>query len=245
MRAVPTVAVAFVLSVSSAAAQAVAMQLGGEYFRWQEFFLEERLLEETGPRFFLELQGDRTLSSTWILRASGRVYGGEVSYDGQTDSDQPLPVGTDVGYFGLRGEVNLLGLGGGRWLGPLLGVGVDWWQRDLQDSTTYDGAIPVRVSGYLEEYTIAYGRLGVASRGESLRLSAGAKYPFFTDERVLGLTLRPKGRLSYFFSAEYGQKRGVGIYYDSYRFDQSDPDGGYVQPESHQDTVGIYAHFQF
>lgn len=74
-----------------------------------------------------------------------------------------------------------------------------------------------------------------------------------------GVTLEPGQRTSAFANVQFDfgsgrhNRYGVALYYDSYRFSESDPelliDGGsaflVVQPRSHMDVFGVRAHYYF
>jgi len=225
---------------------------GVEYFQWQEFRDSgSRLLEETGPRYFVEATGANPLNTDWQVDFGGRFYFGRVDYDGQTMSG--IPVTTDTDYNGARAE---LGFVRNISAGPVdalwqirFALGLEQWRRNLRDTTLPD-ATPV--SGYVEHYSTSFARLGVSYRQQGAwSLGAGAKVPFNTREKVdIGtatVTLEPEGQLSLFAVAEVAiaPAMSVKIDYDSYRFAKSDPQAGYYQPEIRQDTLGIALLYRF
>ncbi|HEY5988363.1 MAG TPA: autotransporter domain-containing protein, partial [Streptosporangiaceae bacterium] len=169
----------------------------------------------------------------------------------------PLPVKTDVTYFGVKQEVAVgwaFPLGDGR-LEPFAGLGYRWWLRDLQDSTASNGTATVAVSGYTEEWESLYTKAGMAVshplQGDwQLYAEAGGKYPFYNTNTVdiVGVgrtTVRPEPRWSAFaeIGARYRRFRPA-IFYEGYRTGQSpvvriSPTTGILQPQSNEDVVGV------
>lgn len=249
--------------------------LGVESFHWEEFGGGgDSLLTEEGPRLTVGAFIGNALSvdAGQFFMASGSLYLGSVDYDGQT-IETGAPVRTDTDYVGFKAEL-LTGyrFGGEVAVDLLGGIGLDSWVRSIQDSRLSDGT---QVAGYDESYTVFYLKAGpgLAFGGEASRgrIAGGLKYPLITQEWVdttsIGcsndLELEPEPAASLFLSYEQrwrmdnGRDLRLGIYYDSYRFDRSDPDTAvcfadppgapppgyylfqFVQPESHMDVVGL------
>ena len=234
-------------------AQEFGLELGVEHFRWREYEAGARLLEETGPRYRLggQLRTRLDPAGRDALELRGGVYFGDIDYDGQACNlaGDCTPFQTSADYRGAFIE----GLFAHRPT-PASGVelfaggGIDGWQREIQGRGS--------VIGVEEHWTVFYalGGAGVGGVRNSVRYQAraGLKFPFYTDESAedLGVTLNPDGELSYFarLSAEFLERGrpqwSLGFYYDSFRFDASDPEvtGNIVvfQPESRQDTIGLY-----
>lgn len=233
-----------------------------EYFKWEEFQPKNvQVLEETGPRGAIGIAWSnlRTPSGGPVYRAYAKLYGGYVDYDGQTNSTPPVPVKTETHYLGIQAE----GVGGYRFGGRVgwelvSGIGFDTWLRDLQDSTDILGN---PVGGYNEFYAVLNAKLGVGlfTRFDyfGFAMRAGPKLPLVAWERVHlydGMDLMPKPSLSWFGTAEFtfgGRGKDnvtLSVYYDSYRFKESDPelltfDGYpidyYVQPDSDMTVYGV------
>lgn len=266
------------LAAEVAKKDSVAFSIGIESFQWKEFGTDGgQLLKESGPRFTFGARVDNFLQSNVpvIYGIDGKLYLGQVDYDGQTQSG--IPASTDTDYFGF----NIEAMAGRRYHGTttvdiVAAVGLDTWVRDLKNGTTITGQPTVGVE---EEYFILYGRLGPGFlfRGASVTtyLQFGVKYPFYTDEHVnlsaIGfdndvdlepgkdisgyLVLRlqpahPSGRSQFSFK----------LYYDSFRFDRSSTeivttsnpfacDGasvcGVLQPESEMDVLGAQFEYVF
>jgi hypothetical protein len=236
---------------------------GAEYFQWQEFSDGgSRLLEETGPRYFIEVAGANPLNPDWQVDFGGRFYSGTVYYDGRTQPPSSIPVTSDTDYNGFRAEFGFtrniragIEAVDARWL-IRFALGLDQWRRSLQDSALPDGRT---VSGYMERYASTYAKLGASYLREGVwSIGLGAKAPFHTSEKIGNfpgvnetVTLNPEGQLSLFADLSYfltAQWR-VAIGYDSYRFARSDPVavGGlaFTQPESTQDTLSLALHYRF
>lgn len=213
----------------------VSLTVGAEKYHWEENYQGAHLLDEDGVRGsigitwsnFVEPQGGA------VYRVYGKLYGGEVDYDGATMAGVPLQSRTR--YVGFQGE----GLGGYRFGGKVGGeifsaFGLDTWQRNLQDGTD---ALGNAVTGYNENYLVINAKLGgslfTRFDGWGFTLRAGVKQPLavweFVDQPFIydNVTLRPSPRLSYFGSLDFvfGTRPRdaftVSIYYDSYKFAHS------------------------
>lgn len=228
-----------------------------QYFTWEEFSGGRRLLKEDGPQFGVGggVRFDLYRKSL-LLKVNGEMFGGEVDYDGQTQSGQPVK--TDVIYFGTKLESDIgwrIPLAAGS-VEPFAGLGYRWWLRSIQDSTAFqpDGT-PFPVGGYTEVWHTLYTRLGL--RGNlavdsdlSLFAEGGGKYPFLNRNMVdfpgAGhVTIEPEPRWSAFaeIGARYGRFRPT-LFYEGFRFGQSPavPIGGglaLLQPQSDSDIFGI------
>jgi hypothetical protein len=243
----------------------VSIQLGLQNFRWREFRdTGERLLQEKGARFTVgaALDNFRRESPGVLYNVNGNFYLGNVNYDGQTQSGNAAT--TDVEYYGATIEA----LGGYRFgrrigLDVFGGLGLDSWLRSINDGRTTSGTVAY---GYDEFYTILHGKAGLGFfqqlDGWRYTLQGGVKLPLSTSEHVdlgSGVDLQPGPKSSAFanFQFDFGSGRhnryGFALYYDSYRFSQSDPevliDGGstylVVQPRSHMDVYGVRLSYYF
>ncbi len=234
-----------------------------ESFTWREFDdAGGQLLKESGPRFGVGGAYAHEFPNHMTLKPRVELNGGSVDYDGQTNAIPPEAVSTTTNYFGFKFELDL----GGKIrpsqdfvLEPFGGIGIRSWARDIEDGNTADGS---PVSGYTENWTTFYGRLGVRgeqSLGENNKifLEAGVKLPIYTENYIdddnvsyESITLEPGNKPSLF--AEAGvklQRFRISAFYDSMRFKKSstvvvyDPYSGfyvgYYQPESEADMLGV------
>ena len=246
-------------------ASQVSIQFGLQDFRWREFRdTGERLLQETGVRFSIGAAYDnfRREGDGVLYSVNGAIYLGRVNYDGQTQLGEPAT--TDVDYYGL----NIEALGGYRFgrrigLDVFGGLGLDHWLRSLNDGRTASGTV---ASGYDEFYTILYGKAGLGFfqqlDGWRYMLQGGVKLPLITSQYVdlgSGVTLHPGiepsafANLQFDFGSGRHDRFGFALYYDSYRFSESDPelltDGSstwvVVQPRSNMDVYGLRLSYYF
>jgi hypothetical protein len=243
-----------------------SLNVGIERFAWEEFTGGQRLLKEGGMRFAVGLKTDTfdRPSSGTIYGFEGRLYFGQVDYDGQTQSVitayDGLPLRSDTLYVGGLGEA-LVGqrFGGQQGVDLLAGVGVNNWVREIEASQTMSGGTIVYTGNAVEQYFILYTKFGIGlyRRGTNRygHLQIGAKYPFYTYEYVddIDLALYPTEDWSGYAqlrigSAKPGDARfDITVYYDSFRFGQSPAEPftrngtAYIafQPESHMDVVGL------
>lgn len=223
--------------------------LGGgvEYFQWTEE--PNNIVKETGP--MLQVNGGFTQDkdSGPLFAYRGRVYGGEVDYDGALLFDTSTRVKGEVQYSGTSHEAQLRLRIANSWSNGLdfvLGGGFDTWERRLSSSQK-------------EQYFIGFARLGidVDQKDRGWLFGLGLKYPFYTYERAYlsgmdpnplilrpGQKISPYGQLGYQFNKNW---RLVG-YFDSFHFSESDPERAFVpgqgtsffvQPESRLYRGGI------
>lgn len=238
-------------------ADELSLRFGIENFRWREYDTSgARLLEEQGPRVHLGLDWRRPVGSAndMFLDVGGTLYVGDVDYDGQAcniSTNTCRPYQSDSTYTGLQAHATFARRFGGTSSGAELfgGGGFDTWRRNIDGDGTVRGAV--------EDWYVFYVLAGVGSywNGSNMRANAriGVKYPFYTEEYpdAYDVTLNPDGRQSLFSTVRIDFTRddkplwGLGLYYDSYRFDESDRerDGSVLiwQPKSKQDAIGVFA----
>ncbi len=216
-----------------------------EGFVWKEFAGGKQLLKETGPLFGLGAAASIDLhNKALILKAKSDIFGGQVDYDGQTQSividpstgleiptRESRPVKTNVNYVGLRleGDIGWRFGAAETTLEPFAGLGYRWWQRDLQGSTAIDtNGIPFPVGGSTEDWQSVYTKFGLrfdSTINPDTRLfaEAGGKYPFYTSNISNSATIEPKGELSAF--AELGLRYKwfrPSLFYEGFRWSASD-----------------------
>ncbi|HKJ70428.1 MAG TPA: hypothetical protein VKA55_01560 [Gammaproteobacteria bacterium] len=238
----------------------LGLHLGVEHFKWKESDPNQpsrELLEESGPRLAGTVTFDNFLKPDegLVYALKGRLYYGEVDYDGETQAGVPLR--TDVEYAGTLAEgragyrfpLTWAGMG----LDVLGGLGGEYWSRDIHDGYDANGN---KAQGYQEEYTVAYARAGLALADLSYaewfgRLEAGARYPLDVQERIddFDADLSPGSKISLYASYEIsrttaaGHQVGVTFYYDSYRFKESPSASSSLglvrQPKSDMDVFGL------
>jgi hypothetical protein len=231
---------------------------GMDLFRWQEYDSNQsRLLSEQGLRLSLQAGWDDILAShhSGKINLLARLYSGDINYDGQTQSSiDPTKNGIFVSstsrYDGLGVEIEgLHPLKGSYDNALLLGLGIDIWRRDIQESIDAQGDL---IGGTTEDYRVLYSRLGLLWQNHGpyghSQIRAGIKYPLRIDEQVIGITLHPGRNISLFTSYRLSlndhRNTTITIYYDSLRLNSSpvvtDQNGDpWLQPQSQQDSIGI------
>lgn len=247
--------VALLFGCVSTASAEFAITAGAENFQWQEFTSAGRLLEESGHLFRAgAIWRERFAQEQMLLELRGSGYFGRVDYDGQAcDVFGPscTPYRSDADYRGIAAEATLARRFGRSTGADLFaGGGFDTWRRDIKgDSNT---------AGVVEDWTVMYLLAGGGGHWEytSTRYEAraGFKYPFYARDtnHFYEVTVEPKGKPSFFarFSTDFmsaGRPRwGLTLYYDTYRFDQSNVQNvgfglGVFQPRTEQDVIGLYA----
>jgi len=206
-------------ALASAAARAEwSGSLEYQHFKWSEPTVG---VSETGSLWGLGLGWTDEKPSGWALAWRGKYYFGTVDYNGATLVGGQ-PVTGSVDYDGLFNEVQTsYPLDAGRRLRGLLGLGLDYWNRQLTEVQR-------------EEWYVYFLRAGLEwgnRRREGWFIGGGFKYPFYVIQdphaRSIGfdqdVTLHPKGKPSLYADAGYRLSGNVtvGAFYDSYRFDQS------------------------
>jgi hypothetical protein len=229
-----------------------------EHFRWAES--GDPSVTETGPMFGI---GGRYLMDRpagWLFGWRGRLYFGSVDYNGALLANNQPATGTTE-YAGVSNEGQAIYRLPGNPYGLELvsGLILDYWNRQLS-------------SFQREEYWVGSLRLGLnadprASTGWFG--GAGVKYPFYTREDAhltdIGFDsnprLKPKGAWSLYAETGYRFTRswGLTLYYDSYRFKESDltptvfnpdiPDCAagcrVFQPATNVDRIGLRLQYSF
>ena len=233
------------LSLNLPAYAREGFDFGTENYRWSEYGSNgSRYLTESGLREFIGYRRvDQYAAGATTLQ--GRVYFGDVFYDGQLQDGTPYTATT--GYTGFSLEQSRVFEGDSAVPHGELGFGLDYWQRVLDKGGS---------AGYTEDYLALYVRAGLAAGNTHFGWygNAGLKYPLTVNETVQAypldtLQLYPTPALSLY--AELGQGYGDwrwALYYDSYRFEQSPvvlatiggvPYDYYVQPKSVMDRIGV------
>jgi hypothetical protein len=244
---------------AAASLEEVTPYFSVQHYTWEEFNNGRRLLKESGELVAAGVLVGASTDSSVTLRAKAELFGGVVDYDGETQAPNPIPVQTDVNYFGVRNEFDLgyRAASGPLRIEPFAGLGYRWWLRDLEDSTAATGQ---PVSGYTEDWLTGYGRLG--ARGSyrpsdlvALFAEGGALYPFYTGNTVdfVGagkVTFRPRGKVSGFAEAGAAWRYlRLSLYYEGFRWGKSPVKSvagvGFLQPESTSDVLGVTLGWNF
>jgi len=254
LRRIPALVLAIYLAAVCVPARAdISVWFGAESFRWLEFDANgDRLLEESGPRYRVGADWSWPFADRqFMLDVRGSVYLGRVDYDGQacTLAGACTPFQTDTDYTGAEVGATVVRRFGDTAGGQIFaGGGIDSWRRDVKGRGSVRGAI----EDWYVFYAVAGGGAYRSSASSRIDARVGVKYPFYTEEfpDTYDVVLNPEGRPSLFarVSADFledGRPRwGLGAYFDSYRWDQSDreQDGSVLvwQPESRQDVFGLY-----
>lgn len=265
----PSIASAEEAAERPASAGKFAIELGVEYFRWQEYDDQDlRLLTEHGPRASIAAAVDNLARTDSGIILSSRLKGyiGAVDYDGQ-DSGRRF-VATESDYHGwdfrLDGGYRFAELvGGAAGLDLFIGVGMEQWRRDIKGGIN---ALGLPVQGLIEDYTLRYARigLGLAYNQTPIQgyLTLGFRRPLSIDEDlVLGdtpLRLHPGKRISSFAAYKIsllptaaGEPYGLymKLFYENYRFTRSSAVniGNLLvwQPRSHLDLFGVSFGYTF
>ena len=243
---------ALILSANSVLAQwQWNLGFAPEYYYWQENENGTKLLDESGPRYGLDLSGKQIQTESWLWAAELKIYYGRVDYNGQTWGGTPVKTTTD--YLGGFGEMRF----GYRWYWTkhqhaelMGGFGLEDWERSLNGSGGYDeNWMPIYFKAGLELTPDPKGWMG----------TLGVKVPFYTDQTVdMSRVGGPKfnlypgvepsvyAELGYQFSKHLFAE----AFFDSYWFAQSPTRdiGGVLeayQPESKSYRAGVKVGWTF
>lgn len=257
-----SVVAAMQADAESIAAARLSVEAGAGLFNWREYDgAGQRLLAERGPRYRLGAgYGNFTTASAGLLfDATATGYVGAIDYDGQDNSGRFVATDTHYrGYvaaaqFGYRHPLPRAALA----VDVFGGLDLAHWRRDIRSGMN---AIGLPVAGFVEDYTVVSGRLGLGLMHPAgrmpARLAAGARLPFEVDEEVViggrRVALEPGRRASAFFSWHLSLAPGrdgapFGTYlhlsWETYRFDRSPARAigslSVWQPESHMDEIAL------
>jgi len=232
---------------------------GLEGFNWKEEIPGEVIKpKESGLReaLFVNWVQERNEGVLFAWRA--KLYSGRVKYDTASMSTG-TPVSTHTNYIGAVSEAQVIyrAEAGTNKLDLVTGVGLDSWERAIENSGAYQ----------IEDYMILYLRLGIGLNAtEQMRGfhgNVGLKYPLSTLEDAhldkLGYFSNPKlhpGRgISGYAEIGYRISKMFDVvgYYDSWRFKQSnvvtvsDATGlwSVIQPKSSMDVLGVKLNVSF
>ena len=191
------------------------------YLKWKE--VTNPVVEETGPLYGLGLAYTQNRDSGALFAYRGKLWGGQVDYEGATLFGGTPVTNSTSSYAGLGNELQARWRKLDGYLDGVLGAGLDVWRRSLS-------------SVQKEDYAIAYLRLGVESRTDDFSkwgVSIGLKYPIWTYENAhlddIGFDsnpiLHPGGELSPYASLGYRltPKLQFVAFYDGFRFSKSPP----------------------
>lgn len=231
--------------LATGAAQAEwSIGAGFEHFRWKESTTPQ--VKEDGLRWALDLSWTQTRAPGFSAGYHLHYYNGSVDYTGAgLFTGAPLSGETD--YRGLVNEVQAF-YRTPQLVDFMLAVGWDRWDRRLSAAQE-------------ESYDVIYLKTGVAVNAATRRgviATTGVKYPAWIREdanfpSIGGLSnprLRPEGDLSLYGTLGWrvNPSWDVALYYDSYRFDQSNTvavplaaggTGIFFQPRSRMDAYGV------
>lgn len=223
---------AFGLLCSGEAHAGLSVGAGTEYMEWREYdaYTDEKLLSETGLRFFAAASFAHPLDRGIDLAYSAKLYGGDVDYDGQYQDG--TPVTADTGYDGINVEARALfspqrpGFYGEAPAAVVFGLGLDAWTRNISGP-----------GGYKEQYQLSYVRLGLtkgpAGSANPWSARVGLLHPIDVQEEVDlldGVDLEPKGKPSFYLYVGYRfvPEWELGLGYQGYRLGASNPSSGPV-----------------
>jgi hypothetical protein len=233
------------------------LEFNPEYYVWKEFKDNgQRWLTESGPRFVFGVSEMPVKDRGWLFGAQGKVYYGEVDYDGRLQDGTPdgTPYKSTTVYFGGVFEPQLVyrkPFNKSRYaFDTTVGIGFEGWVRDLSSDTD--------IHGYVENWYTFYLRGGIAVQAPHQKgwtAGAGFKLPFYTIEEVdmtrnfgMMTTLYPQMMISPYGFLGYRFTKGFSLQatFDSFWFNKSSYDrSGSHQPESQRWSVGLSAQLHF
>jgi hypothetical protein len=247
------------LAASAWAPAQAQLRIGGgvEYFTWSEDTTPS--VNERGPLLVLHLGYLQRKERGLLLGYAGKLYYGDVDYEGATLAPPFTPVSGTTRYTGTAHEAQIryrLPPKRGYWLDIMGAAGVELWRRELS-------------SVQKEDWRVGFLRLGVeldTPSPQGIVLGAGLKYPFYTwlDAHFTSLgfdrnpTLEPGKDWSVYAQVGYRFRRNWQLvgYMDSYSFHASNyeslvstnpslPSGRYGQPASSLYTWGVKLEYVF
>lgn len=210
-----------VLQVPAAHAQ-WRLGIGPEYFDWKED-TSPRQVTEKGPMLSGWAEYTQRREAGLVGAYRGRLYGGQVEYEGALLNAPSVPVSGNTRISGMTHEGQLrrrFDLQGTRSVDLVAGAGIDIWLRELS-------------VWQRERYVIGFARLGVETEagGQGWMAGIGLKMPFYTHENAhldeIGFdrnpALKPGKEVSPYAHVGYqfADPVSVVLYVDSFKFSQS------------------------
>lgn len=232
--------------------------LSVEHFQWKEYVDGDEILEESGPIFGLGGEITTHLSKTLELGGRGRVFFGQVDYDGAifAPDGSSTPYESDSLYGGLEVEGDLgrpFPTKSGIIWKPFFGLGLRYWQRTLDTSVSDDD---IGDYGYEEDWTSIFAVFGVEIRRHDFFGRLALRAPLNNQETVdlseqggPEIELEPGEEVS--FSGEFGmnfKRYFAALYFETLEFSESDLDDDtelFYQPESKARIIGIRGGMNF
>ena len=229
----------------------LAVSGGIEYLRWTED-TQPISVRERGPLITASLAYTQRKDRGFLFAYRGKLYVGEVDYEGSLLFAPSVAISGTTRYTGLANEAQLR-YRASYGLDFFGSAGVDTWERRLS-------------SDQKENYVIAFVRLGVetSTKRQGWLFGAGIKYPVWTRENAhfddLGFDqnpfLSPGRSISAFAQLGYRFQEHWALigYMDSFRFTESDavtvtrngvPAGAFVQPASDFYVFGVKLEYSF
>ena len=234
--------------------------VGFEYLSWGEYNqLEEQDLEEYGLVYKINLIAKSKFSENLGLYASteGKFYYGIIDYNGylQLSSGGTEPFKTETGYMGFDFCGNLgndFCLGKNFILSPVIGIGYEYWERDIADGGQY---------GYIERWDFLYFNFCTCfifplSSSSEILLNISGKYPLQINESVnlssrgnagpSNINLNPGNNIG--LDIELGTKtHGIflSLNLEYLLFSSSPFNQGFHQPRSDRSLTGLNLGYSF
>jgi hypothetical protein len=256
VRAIVVSAAALSALAASPARAQLALSAGVEYFQWTEDTAPIEV-KETGALLAVGLDWTQQKPKGWLFAYRGRLYFGDVDYDGALLFQPDVPATGTTRYRGISNEGQVryripTRSRGYAW--DLVGsAGFDYWQRELSESQQ-------------EDYSVFFVRLGAEINPPGYRgwmFGAGVKYAVWVEENAhlddegydQNPQLEPGGGASAYGQIGYRFNRHFALigYLDGYNFGESDPvyvtRGGvqyaFDQPASTMYNVGLRLQYLF
>jgi hypothetical protein len=150
--------------------------IGPEYFDWKED-TTPRQVTEKGPLLSGWAEYTQRRDAGLVGAYRGRLYGGQVEYEGSLLLSPNVPVSGNTRISGMTHEGQLrrrFDVHGTRSVDLVAGAGIDIWLRELS----------ARQTGALRHRLRAARRRDRGARTEGWMAGLGLKYPFYTHENA-------------------------------------------------------------
>jgi len=220
------------------------------YFNWKEFSATgAEQLTESGSLLVFGIDPKIAFGpkKRFFVETPANVYLGKVDYDGALQNGTPFT--SKTGYFGLELAPTagyVFSLGPRFRLTPTVGLGFEFWNRDIGDGDMH---------GYVEKYAVYTIRTGLRgnyrlNRDVGFHSKMEVKVPASISESValgqrgqgprVDVSLSPGSSPAILLeggSTIYGVD--VALYFETWTLTKSELDQGYLQPESTRKLFGI------
>ncbi|MHB1676748.1 MAG: hypothetical protein ACYCSS_04290 [Sulfuriferula sp.] len=204
---------------------------GIEEYQWEEYDPNTgaQVMKVTGPRVRVGLNlAPRQRNNVFALDYDVSMYEGTMDYSSQVadpGTGASIPLSSNIAYMGVDTHLDGIYTGFGELIEPVLTIGFEGWRRNLDSRYMTTSIGPETVTGYAENWSMFYSKLGARGKAGNFTWIAGLKLPFSVTDTAdyLQATAHPTGLLSEYIGGDYAFAKTwkIGVNYEDTRFGKS------------------------